>query len=526
VTPTGRLLTAFLLAGAPAVAVAQWRPEERVVIGDFSHVTAIAASPSLVFAATTQGLIIYDRQARTWRLPVTSADGYPAFVRVALADVTENAVWLGTADGWARYDADARVWQVGVAPGGVGGLMLDASDPVSGIYLQTATGWGFLPRGGFAPVAGHPLPPPNRRIAPLTSDAAFALAPAADALRALILTDARLRTSRFTCAARTPDQSDIFLGTWGMGIVRMDAMTAEWERLSFGLLAGGAGGLATDGDGIWIASVAGVGRGNGRRGLTWLRSDLSADSTVEGSGVQGIDCLDGRRVLVNDRGIWIACERGVAQVDLVSGRSRLFDATHGLPSGDALSLAPAPDGVWVGTARGLAMIARNDLVATVGTLSQPVYALAAVHDSLWVGSASGLGLVLPGSSDVVVPPDIQDQPALHAAIAGVALVGDTLAVATADQLGWRDPATHGWTFTHTRLDLGGVTTLAGDAGGAWIGGTSGLAFWDFKRGHFHTLHVPFDIPAGVRDLAVQSSYLWVSGDSGVVRFARDAARGR
>src|SRR5213594_2419817 len=85
----------------------RWRPEDRALISDFSAVEAVAASPFSVFAATAHGLTIYDRQARTWRLPVTSLDGYPpARVYAALADVVDNAVWLGTTDGWARYDAN------------------------------------------------------------------------------------------------------------------------------------------------------------------------------------------------------------------------------------------------------------------------------------------------------------------------------------------------------------------------------------------------------------------------------------
>src|SRR2546426_392691 len=97
-----------------------WRPEDRALISDFSYVTAVAASPFTVFGATTHGLVVYDRQARTWRLPVTTLDGYPASrVRAALADATGNAVWLGTTSGWARYDADAQRWDSGFVAGGV-----------------------------------------------------------------------------------------------------------------------------------------------------------------------------------------------------------------------------------------------------------------------------------------------------------------------------------------------------------------------------------------------------------------------
>src|SRR5881409_4257106 len=151
-----------------------WRPEDRALISDFSYVTAVAASPFTVFGATAHGLIIYDRQARAWRLPVTSLDGYPAArVRVALADAAGDAVWLGTAAGWARYDADAQRWDSGFVAGGVTGLMLDARDQAGGVFVRSPFGWTFLPRGGLLPVGDRPLPPPGQRIQPLDAETAL-----------------------------------------------------------------------------------------------------------------------------------------------------------------------------------------------------------------------------------------------------------------------------------------------------------------------------------------------------------------
>jgi len=35
--------------------------------------------------------------------------------------------------------------------------------------------------------------------------------------------------------------------------------------------------------------------------------------------------------------------------------------------------------------------------------------------------------------------------------------------------------------------------------------------------------VPLDVPAPIRDVAVDPPYVWAATDSGLVRFARDAA---
>src|SRR5437016_14326472 len=106
----------------------------------------------------------------------------------------------------------------------------------------------------------------------------------ADAMRALIHTGPRLRRFRFTAAARSPDRSELFLGSDGMGLVRIDPMTGEWSRLTFGLLATRAGAVATapwGGGGAWVASAGRVGE---RRGPARAAADLSAGHAIEGAG--------------------------------------------------------------------------------------------------------------------------------------------------------------------------------------------------------------------------------------------------
>jgi ligand-binding sensor domain-containing protein len=506
-----------------------WRPDERVLLSDFSFVGAIAASPWYVFAATRHGLTVYDRRAHRWQLPVTPLDGYPGVpVRIALADGVDDAVWIGADDGWYRYDLNLRRWDHGIVPGGVRGFVLDAQDLASGIWmLQGLGGWAFLPRGGFTPIPGRPLPPPNQRVQPLDPRVALAQAPAADALRALILTDTRLRTYQFTCAARTPDQNELWFGTSGMGIVRMDAATAEWETLSYGLLGPRADALAPGPDGVWVTGTARVGE---RRGLTWVPGDLTDVRPLEAAVGAGFPYVAARRLLAAEGGrtLWLATDGGVLRIDARSGVTRRFDVGSGLPSETVFSLGPAADGVWVGTAAGLAVVTADERVARVGMLDRAVLSLLAVRDTLWVGSRAGLGVLPPGAGEPVVPPEVAAQPALLAPVVALSRVGDTLVAATPDQLAWRDPATRAWTVLRPRADLGAVTALAGDpgAGGAWIAGTGGLAFWSIARGTFHMLRVAVDLPGAVRDVLVSGDYVWAATDSGLVRLAHEAALGR
>ena len=455
-------------------------PDNRVLISDFSEIEAVAATPWLVFAATTHGLLIYDRLSRGFRAPVTSLDGYPAGrVRRAIADPSGNAVWLdlGTVLGYVRYDVDGRIWTPGPLP----------SAPID---------------------------------APLTVEKALAAAPLADAMKAVILTDKRLRTHQFTAAAATPDRPEIFFGTNGLGLVRVDMQTGEWEVLTYGLLAPGVGAVAPAPDGIWAAANARPGGGTSRRGLTWVASDLSATRSSEGAGAAlGFSFLDSRRLINAGNQLWLAAEQGVLRIDPSTFRARLWD----FPDATCLAAAAHGGGVWVGTTRGLSFITADENVQAFGLppllppSGLPITSLLAVGDTLWAGTSAGLGQVLPGANALTTPAELADRPSLRVTVYALGRLQDTIVMATERDLLWRDPVTRAWTAIPLPLSLGTPTALAGYNGDLWIGGTRGLAQADIAGSLIHVHTVPFEVPAPVRDLAADRDFLWAATDSGLMR---------
>ena len=440
-------------------------PDNRVLLSDFSDIEAVAASPWLVFGATTHGLLIYDRVAHRFRPPVTVLDGYPARrVRRAIADQTGNAVWLdlGTTGGYVRFDVDGRIWTPG------------------------------------------PLPATqNDRV--LTVEAALAQAPLADAMRAAILTDSRLRLHQFTAAAATPDRPEIFLGTNGLGVVRVDKQTGEWEVLHYGLLAPAVGAVAParDQGGIWAGANARVDQ---RRGVSWVGSDLSSTRFSEFS------FLSSRRMLAADNRLWVATEQGVIRIDQPASQSRTWD----LP--DATSLARTSVGIWVGTTRGLSIIKPDDRVSDIASNGIAILSLLAAGDTVWVGTSVGLGQVLPGADAISTPPELAERATLRVPVYALARLQDTIVMATEQQLLWRSPTTREWSAVALPLSLGRPTALvAGPDGSLWIGGTQGLGQADVASGLIHVHPVPFEVPAAVRDLAADPTYLWAATDSGLLR---------
>jgi ligand-binding sensor domain-containing protein len=273
-------------------------------------------------------------------------------------------------------------------------------------------------------------------------------------------------------------------------------------------------------DGVWTVGSARAGE---RRALTWVSADLSRFTVNEDALGRGTSVLLAQRLLYSGDGLWLGTSFGLFQMPAgQGGTGRFYDVGAGLPGPNVLSLAKAPDGVWVGTAQGLALITPAGAVTRMAGYDRAIPALAAQRESLWVGTVDGLALLAPGSTAPTLPAELAAVPTLRAPIAALANAHDTIVAATSDQLGWRDPKDGSWTVLRPRAPTGTITALAPDAGGVWIAGTGGLVFWDIGHQTFRGISVPGDIPAAIRDVTVQGDYVWVATDAGLVRLSRDA----
>src|SRR4051812_45573853 len=155
-----RPLALLLLALAPAARAQSlsrdWRPEDRVVIGDFSRITSVATAIDRVYVSSPGAVLIWNPQFRQWQGPYDPpAPGLLAGVFTALVDPLDNSLWLARPDGWVHFQPELQVWDQGLVPEGVQTIAFDASDPTPGLYLRTRRGWLLLPRGGLTPSPGR-----------------------------------------------------------------------------------------------------------------------------------------------------------------------------------------------------------------------------------------------------------------------------------------------------------------------------------------------------------------------------------
>jgi hypothetical protein len=496
-----------------------WRPEDRTVIGDFSRITAVATSIDRVYAASPSQVLIWNPQFQQWQGPYDPPDPQ-LLTRVtgALVDPLDNSLWLAGPDRWVHFRPELQLWDQGLVSGGVQTIAFDADDPTTGLFFRTRQGWLLLPRGG---IALSPTRGPARPVSPARIDDVLRTNPTIQANAAQILLDARLNVARFTAAARSFDNLGWYLGTSGVGLLYMPDGAAIPERLPFGLRSPVAGAVFGWPDGVWIATDR---TPLAEAALTFVASDLKGFRSLQGLPAAGLPFNQVRKLAGQGSALWAATDRGVARIATDGGRVDLLTEVRGLPDGAVYAVVSRQGRITVGTRRGVARVDDSLNIARVAPrFADPVLAVFPAGDSVWLGTQRGLLLALPGQEDVVRPAALA-APSLQAPVVALGALGDTVVALTRDQLLWRDPRTQAWTLgPNLSALLGGLVAFAADGPGFWVAGERGVGFARLTTPAMRPLREG-DLPGASNDLAVDSEYLWVATNAGLVRFRLDAIR--
>src|SRR5690606_5151686 len=161
--PGGRLMRRAAFAAAALLATSgslaaqrHWRPEDRLVLRDYTRVVAVAAGLDRAYAVTPDAVLVLDARTRRWT-GVAEAPEPGALGRtgLALVDPLDNALWLAGRNEWFRYQPDLQLWERGLTPGAVTQIAFDRADPTGGLYLRTRGGWAIVPRIGGAALPGQ-----------------------------------------------------------------------------------------------------------------------------------------------------------------------------------------------------------------------------------------------------------------------------------------------------------------------------------------------------------------------------------
>lgn len=552
-----RLVTAFavITTGAASLALAACAPvsgtgaarssasaaggrlEDRQRIGSFSIVQAVAVSRRFVYAASSGGIAVYDRVLNAWLPPLTRDQGFTdQQITVIAGDPVEDALWFGVPGAVVSYRPQTEQLQRAIVTGVPEFIAFDRSG-AGDAFVRSAGQWTRVSRIGISTPLAQP-PAPASVIVPSTLGELYARFPTLRTQPQLLLrnqvANRPLRQFALLSGAASPERvSDVWLGTDGDGLYRLDPNFLQAEPLRFGLLEPGVGALALAADGVW---AAGLGVATNRGGLTFATSDLQRWRWLEGTITVPLTGLRSYVLATRAERAWLGTDRGLVRMRL-DGENDVaaWTTLDGLPDDRVLAVAPRNDGAWVGTLRGLqyvsdSMNARSTRTRGLGIRmldNMPVYALLFTGDTLWAGTESGL-LAIPHpdalAGGALARPRAQD-PALRRPVRSLAWSDTVLLAATDDAVLRLAPRGGAEPVRIPALDVlqvGQVTRVAIDERAMWLAGTQGVVMLSRQTGALRILRAPVDVPGPVLDVVASRDWLWLGTPQGLVRYRRTA----
>ncbi len=511
------------------------RRDERQRIGSFSNVQAVAVSRRYVFAAGSSGIAIYDRLMNSWLPPLTRDDGLSdQQITVLAGDPVEEALWLGVPGGVIMYRPLTEQLQRTIVTGVPELIAFDRAGTGDAI-VRAGGEWTRISRVGIAtPMIRPPLA--SALILPRTLNDLYTQFPTLRTQPSLLLrgqqSDRPLRNVQIISGAASPERaSDVWLGTAGDGLFRLDPAFMQSTPLPYGLMEPGVGALALAADGVW---AAGLGQSFDRGGLSFVARDLQRFRWIDGTIAAPLVGVRALSLVTRASRAWLGTDRGLVRVRLDGTQAmQSWGVLDGLPDARVLSVATRDDGVWAGTARGLVYVSDSNDTRNVRTRglgvrlldNMPVHALQFTGDTLWIGTEAGLMAIASpnGSVGGVVSRPAASDPALRRAVRALAWSDTVLLAATDDAVLRLAPRGGVEPVRVDALDVrqvGRVTKVAIDERTMWLAGTDGVVIVSRRDGASRVLRVPGDVPGPVLDIAVDRDYLWLGTPQGLIRLRR------
>jgi ligand-binding sensor domain-containing protein len=450
---------------------ALWNADDRITITSFNDILALAFDGRRVFAATPNGLEIYDAVARRWLPPSTVEDGYPFM---------EQRVSL-------HYERAQ------------GGLWLLGSSGNAYLWSDLSGRWDLRPMGDG---------PRDRRPPPSQAESDVALR----VMRGSMSLDPNGRRWRVTAIVDADRPGTYWVGTAGGNILLADSRSLSSEWLTFGTLATGVSAVSADADGnVWLG---GDGRGP-RDGITRAGRELQEWTSYEGFATRA-PRRNVNRILAGDT-VWAAAGDGLFVLPPRARSWQEIAEREGLLSNNVRSIVRTSAGVWAATARGLSLIDTETMrVVWNGMDGLGISDVVPRNDTVWIASDRGVWTGVHDSAGVRIlePPAKPADPRLGGRIAGIASVRGRIAVLAEGRLyfydgAWSEPAT---------IESGGSAYALRGGRTLLILRRDGLEEWDPEKNRSTHLDSGNDIPDGpVYDAARVGDHLWVATARGAVR---------
>ncbi len=489
-----------------------WRPEERVLISDFSEIGALATDQRRIFAATSSGIAVFDATQDRWLDPITAEDGFPlAADPTALAyDPLSDELWLATVDGALfSYSPFFGTWRDEGSASSPPVFEIEFAGDASGsVFLREAGGWSVLERGSFRPRSLPPGASPRRHGSgddPLDD-------PFLRARGRTLTVDEAGRSWPVTDAVTLIGSPDVWIGSYGGYLFRYSDFAGDTRHYVYGIPGRGVASVLVASDAIWFG-------GDGRTRRQGIASaDHSLDRWLQWEArIHGAPAGRVRDMLESAGRLWAAAADGLYVLDPAARAWSRLGTADGLPDDEALALAPTPAGVWVGTRRGAVPVDAEGVAGEVLAPGLRVAGLATAGEDLWLATDAGVLRAVgarAGGTPMELARASDEDPRLGARARSIAAL-DGAVYAVFDD-GVRRVDVSG--APSAPLGRGGPQArLRAAQGRLWLAGADGVRGWDPRSGDVLRYDVGPDIPVGpASDVAVGAGGVWVATPVGAL----------
>lgn len=344
------VLVAAVLLGVASVARAFRDSGQVVNYTGFSYVTSIATSAQRAYVATTQGIIIFNKNENRWETPLAGLDGIDAgAIKQIWVDQFDERLFAETDAGKYEFELTFGRWTTA----------FDIPTLVSN---------------------DRRIPPPAVLFPPFGFDY--------DGDGGLIDPQAR----KFLISEIIDDGAgNLWIGTLGLGLMRAGSSSKVVEPLSFGLLQDPTTTMCEDDSVLYLTGPAYASR---RTGITLFDLRQNRFQYIESGPEFDLPAEDIRNLTVAGDRMIVATRQGLYEIDKrslrVTGR---LDRNLKIKTEDFTAVRVVGDTVFAGTTDGLLVFSIKtkspQSLLFAALIDHIIYDLEIVRDQLWIASDDG-----------------------------------------------------------------------------------------------------------------------------------------
>jgi hypothetical protein len=324
---------------------------------DFSHITCITIGHDFTYFGTTEGILRYDRFEDRWYEPLTVSDGIRGHIIHRLS-VSPNDIRIvvETEEGIYSFDRDLGQW------------FLEMDFPLE--YFQNSQ--------------------PELPLPAMLMPFGFQMSPEG------FISDDEFRDYRITAKLDDFYNDNLYLGSWGRGVIKADYASLMAELIPYGLLQKQTDAIFIDGDSIWLAGNAGdrlPEYAETRYGVSLYDRSAEEFTYFEPRYIHGFDSEIIYDIAGDDKKIYFAGRHGLTVLNRKDGNVFTLNRHDGFPGEEATALATGADSIWIGTSEGLVLYTPSvDTMVVVGRSSlgkRFITCLKLTDDRLIIGTDKG-----------------------------------------------------------------------------------------------------------------------------------------